>query len=394
MEDRELPVDRETLYEEVWTEPVSVVAERYGLSGVGLAKACKRLSIPVPSRGYWEKVKAGRIMRKVPLPPLRESHATAARLIPLSKKKLAGRAAIREKVAKVKEDEQATVVPEVLADPHRLVVAAGKRLKQRDGWEKGALLRSAPAEVLHLEVTRDSLDRALRLMDVLMKSLEKAGINIYIDQKEGKTVLDSSGTQVSLSIVEQVTRSRHTPTAAEERARKRYFDAANRGMRYEFPRIPDFDFTATGRLTISVGRWRRRNWNDTGRTILEDRMDEVFRGIVTHIEELRAEDAEEVRRQQAHRIAVERYEQLRQRLESERKQTRELWRKAVRFRRSIELRQFISAFEARARAAGEPTAEQQSWIDWARAKADWLDPLIEVSDLILDAPKPRAPGYW
>lgn len=29
--------------------------------------------IPIPSRGYWAKVKAGRVMNKVPLPPLRAS---------------------------------------------------------------------------------------------------------------------------------------------------------------------------------------------------------------------------------------------------------------------------------------------------------------------------------
>lgn len=28
------------------------------------------------------------------------------------------------------------------------------------------------------------------------------------------------------------------------------------------------------------------------------------------------------------------------------------------------------------------------------AKADWLDPLIQVSDPILDAPEPKRPGYW
>lgn len=58
METADRSVDRETLYNEVWTEPVSVVAPRYGLSDVGLAKICRSLAIPLPSRGYWAKVKA------------------------------------------------------------------------------------------------------------------------------------------------------------------------------------------------------------------------------------------------------------------------------------------------------------------------------------------------
>ena len=38
--------------------------------------------------------------------------------------------------------------------------------------------------------------------------------------------------------------------------------------------------------------------------------------------------------------------------------------------------------------------EQLDWLAWVRAKADWLDPLIQVSDPILDAPEPKRPGYW
>lgn len=43
MEPNEAPVGRNTLYEQVWTDPVKVSAQRYGLSDVGLAKICKKL---------------------------------------------------------------------------------------------------------------------------------------------------------------------------------------------------------------------------------------------------------------------------------------------------------------------------------------------------------------
>src|SRR6059058_1607193 len=62
--------DRATLLEEVWSEPVQVVAPRYGLSDVGLKKLCSRLHIPTPPRGHWAKVKAGK--RVSPRPKLRE----------------------------------------------------------------------------------------------------------------------------------------------------------------------------------------------------------------------------------------------------------------------------------------------------------------------------------
>jgi len=107
------PVDRETLYAEVWAEPVKVVAQRYGLSDVGLAKICKKLHIPIPSRGYWAKVKVGRVMKKVLLPPLRKSGPVPSGPTPLSSEQLASRAAIRESVAKVKPPRPKLEVPAV-----------------------------------------------------------------------------------------------------------------------------------------------------------------------------------------------------------------------------------------------------------------------------------------
>lgn len=50
---------REALYELVWTAPVSELAQRIGVSDVGLAKLCRRAAIPLPRRGYWARVEAG-----------------------------------------------------------------------------------------------------------------------------------------------------------------------------------------------------------------------------------------------------------------------------------------------------------------------------------------------
>jgi integrase len=45
--------EREKLHREVWAEPMTEVAKRYGVSDVAIGKACMRLNIPRPPRGYW-----------------------------------------------------------------------------------------------------------------------------------------------------------------------------------------------------------------------------------------------------------------------------------------------------------------------------------------------------
>jgi hypothetical protein len=44
---------RTELYELVWAEPMSKLAVKYGISDVGLAKACRRAGIPIPPRWHW-----------------------------------------------------------------------------------------------------------------------------------------------------------------------------------------------------------------------------------------------------------------------------------------------------------------------------------------------------
>ena len=46
MSNEQIHITRETLCEQVWTVPMSRLAQTYGLSDVGLAKLCKKHDIP------------------------------------------------------------------------------------------------------------------------------------------------------------------------------------------------------------------------------------------------------------------------------------------------------------------------------------------------------------
>lgn len=61
---------RETLYIEVWEQPMKILCLKYGVSNVALAKACKKLLVPLPGRGYWAKKRAGLKVKKRPALPI------------------------------------------------------------------------------------------------------------------------------------------------------------------------------------------------------------------------------------------------------------------------------------------------------------------------------------
>jgi len=67
---RSVRLDRPTLFERVWSVPVDKLAKEWGLSDRGLSKACSRLKVPVPPRGYWMRVAAGQRVHRPKLPIL------------------------------------------------------------------------------------------------------------------------------------------------------------------------------------------------------------------------------------------------------------------------------------------------------------------------------------
>jgi hypothetical protein len=54
-------VSRAELERLVWTKPVSQLAAEFGVSDVGIANRCKKLAIARPPRGFWLRVKSGKI---------------------------------------------------------------------------------------------------------------------------------------------------------------------------------------------------------------------------------------------------------------------------------------------------------------------------------------------
>src|ERR1035437_1503099 len=68
-----MELTRKELYELVWTEPMTTICQRFGLSDNGLRKHCKSMNVPTPPVGYWSKLKHGIKTEKIPLPEEQKS---------------------------------------------------------------------------------------------------------------------------------------------------------------------------------------------------------------------------------------------------------------------------------------------------------------------------------
>src|SRR5690349_19235612 len=59
---------RQQLYARVWQQPMTKLAQDFGVSDVALHKICRKLDVPTPPAGYWTKKAFGKPVAETPLP--------------------------------------------------------------------------------------------------------------------------------------------------------------------------------------------------------------------------------------------------------------------------------------------------------------------------------------
>lgn len=371
--------DRALLLKEVWSEPLSVVAPRYGLSDVGLKKLCSRLQIPTPSRGHWSKLRAGKRVAGTPtlrdytgppihlLKPKEPQPATPGRSIQSSAPEDPRLQAILEYE---QHPDHRIVVPDSLRNPHALVVKTHKALAapyldQRD-------FPRPHGEALDLRVSKAMQPRALRVADALIKALENRGYPVTVERKA--THVGILGIQIQLTFFESARRTKYQPT---ERELKKL-------ARNEWVRIPDWQYRATGLLQVQVDEGYGGKVTDSTKATVEEQLNQVICDIarravhfVVSREQQAIAEAERQRRLDA-ALAQKTMQ------DAERKRLLGLLKQARQWERACLLRRYLDELEQTWHQHGHLTPDQRDHLTWGRAKADWLDPFTEATDEWLD----------
>ena len=285
-------VTRAELYEQVWAKPMLKLATEYRITATGLAKVCRKANIPVPPRGYWNKLKAGKpVMKRSPLPPGGDGRAKIS--IQPSRPSPGIDPVVDARTAAEQQLENRIQVSDRARKPHPLIqdasAALSKARPDRVGLAGANNSGNTTAPILDIVVSPAARHRALRLLDALLKALEARG---YAVSAHGVTI---EGEIVPLGVVEKQDRKLHVPTAAET-AQKR---------QYPPTRIPNWDYAPNGRLSIHTSAyvwWRkdlRKRWSDGRTARLEDMLNDIVVGLVAIGAALR-QRADEQRRKPQH----------------------------------------------------------------------------------------------
>lgn len=386
MEDGSKKVKRRELYDQVWSVPMARLAKKYGLSDSGLAKICRKHNIPRPPRGYWAKTAAGQKLKHTPLPAGDPGIVIEITPYMHQAQELNAQKAGSDILAMLPE-ESSIIVSKKLGRAHPLVKQSTETLKNCKPDPLG-ILRVPGRACLDIKVSRKSLSRALRIMEALIKALEKRGGSVSISEES--TLVSILDVRLGFGISEQIARKK---IEAKELDLDGYYRFGH--SRFDEQRIP------SGILCLTLNDpdfyWDshfRKNWRDSEKRPLENSLGSLMKGLfnlAVHKKE-RIRQKEEEKRQQLEREKIrEEEERLRaeklRRIKEEQKRLTGLISAAESWQKSILVRDFINAVEAAAQAGSypfKPREELENWLEWARKQADRLDPLSPSPPSILD----------
>lgn len=348
------------LFEKVWEKPLLRVAEDIGISDVALGKACRKAGIRLPGRGYWLRDSKDRER-----PELGEEAQSKGKI---SFEVLKAEYAIKSPRADLVDR---IPVPEALQDPHPLIAQTLKAAKKAK-TDNGSIAFGRGERALHIRCSPATLDRALRILDTIIKASEASGCTWKVTD-EGKTELTYSGESMAVQLNERISRQeKQRPIQARHSNRPWSADYVSAYPEYEWLPTNQLSFTINETVDAPV----RRNWNDAKVVFLEDKIHD----IVAHFPVM----AEAIKKTR------ERHEARHRKFEQERAREVELKRQAEKLRLlrkklvndmiswevSTRIQDFCDAVEKSAgELVGDERLRAEKWLEWARDQAHLLNPI-------------------
>jgi hypothetical protein len=374
--------DREQLYREVWAEPVRGVAQRYGISDVGLRKICQKLGVPVPPLGWWAKVAAG---KKPPVTPLRTDHKGSTRHV--RSVYVDQHAPERgRRVSQLLEKTRPAVwpttrLPESLEDCHPAVRRTGKSLRLRSRGASG-LLRTDGKDAFEVCVSEPQKERSLRILEGVLRAFLTAGATLVPSRQGGSPVhLEVVGQYVNVSIEELLDRSSREPTP-KERAEV---------AKYSWTRLDLRVYTPNGKLKLTVlDDTKYSNYltaSDGTQSKLNERISDLVERVWTKAVEKNVKSQMQKEESERWRVAEAHRAERRAARQAEMDRLGETEKRVQQWHRAILLRQYADALNVADESSHRDSKpmERSNEVAWIRNAADWLDPLIEKHWPLVDA---------
>ena len=378
--------ERKTLFDEVWGTPLTKLAKVYGLSDVGLRKICVALDVPLPPRGYWVKLAAG---KTIPKPALHETNlpTTYERMVNvievdqmLEDRVSKARGSTPDAKNSAALDYSPPVDPTALSQQAKLVIRAMKSVKLEEGN-----ISSLGVTWADISVSPDLKERALLLVDrfahelnVLDAKFENAhpplptlrrGMRREAGSKRNCFTLH--GQHYFVRIQERVTQQLVPPPAPKP------LRAGARRPAWEY-RPPEYRYIPTGKLYASIVSastyYESYKVEDTVRGTIEFKVRKAVHWVAEAALRRNVENEVRAERELARRVKAQAWETEKEKKDALLAALAGFEKMAKDLDRSRSLRRLMEEIIASPAAS----AELVGHLELMALMADWLDPLMKA----------------
>jgi hypothetical protein len=367
--------ERQKLFEQVWEKPMTTLAAEYGLSDVGLRKICKRLSIPLPPQGYHLRTHKG---QRPPLPPVKNGETVYTTHTYEPEQRTANEIPQPVEVPEITFEEQAEnriVVPEEPGTLHHLVAEAKRQLKKADPDGYGRVSTSWRGGSCSISVFPASIDRAVRIMNILIKALTKRSYTVSVDEKNGQTLVKVLDEQIGFRLEERSRQTRRTLTPAELKEQKTN----------PYRSFPAYDYMATGEFSLSFtdGSYAEKVCTDNKKGTIEEKLNLFIIALIKRALKKKDDCIRRAREEEIRRAREQKRWEMDSLIRKEKEKLETLKKQCAAWHESQNLREFIKA-AYQSRPQFDPESPFAKWLVWASLQADRMDPLKHSPPSVLD----------
>lgn len=356
----EVRISREELHELVWTKPMSELAKAYHISDVGLRKICKRLNVPIPIAGHWQRVKAGRMVKRTPLPESSaEDNYVMLNKLEAGENKPGNNQTLLEQMEQdiaadkridIKALQKGTTL-HPLADQAKRALESKEHMVYAGGIR---MYRTDSDDIEIKAITPSVINRLCRFFSLLLKAFEIRGYRVEINGYGTYAVINEQRIKIL--------------------AREKLKQGPSKD------KYSTYDYAATGIATFKMDSYTIKEWTDKTQS-LEDQLIQVIAKL-----ELQAKlDNEAQIEREAYWARLKAEKEAREapqrRKEQELQDFKRLLALANRWKQTEILREFLDSVKDPNTKVPFP-CQGDDWLTWAQKKADWYDPTVEADDEI------------
>lgn len=384
--------DREKLYNEVWEQPVTKVAEQYGVSDVAIAKVCRKMRIPVPGRGYWRKLQTSQKMKKIPLPKYKDCPKVLRACKPQEEVeqkevvRLVPEAFVLEKQLLQQEEspEMHIEFDPSVSISNKYVKQTGKKLeKSKKQYSKASgfgRCYSSDDKAFEVSVGPDNIPRVLAILQTLCNELEKRGYSIGVKPKEPTTspqyqqygYFQKEPIPIYIRMLDAFITIKTT-----EKSKKVTLSEKERKNTYQ-----DYEYNPTGELCFEITNssyesYARTKWKDGKKQKVQDSLHEIIISLIKVATMQKEDNAQAAERHRLWEIEEKKRREQERLKKIEQERIDIMLKDSERLVGFKQLKDYVKVITAVGKERLEydyPDSDFSKWVEWAEGILERNDP--------------------